>query len=272
MDGPHHLGEPIGKMARNIALSLALTIALVLAAALTFAPAKSPLVVEKDNLPKPDSGNSEVQSLKKSNAANSLIGTGARDVGGGVVATIMAPGETVERIAAQTPPEPANPVFEHGALPDDQKRWRIVFNSVITAAGMFELADMTIILPGIDIVFPDEKCSTNNGKEWPCGTVARTAFRAYVRNRAINCHLPVNRPDKTIVADCLLQGEDPAAWLVSQGWARADESSPWKQLETAARNAGLGIFGNPPAGVPTSGSAAGDSDQPNSAIRPELFQ
>jgi endonuclease YncB( thermonuclease family) len=265
-------------MARYVALALALTVALVLVAVLIFAPVKNPLVVEKDILPKPTSGNADMQSVERSNAAKSLVGTGARDVGGGMVATIVAPGETLERIEAQTSPEPANPVFEPAnpdfepvALPDDQKRWRIVFNSVITAAGMFELNGMTIILPGIDIVSPDEKCSINNGREWPCGAAARTAFRAYVRNRAINCHLPIDRPDKAIVAECLLQGEDPAAWLVSQGWARAMENSPWEELETAARNAGLGIFGRPPAGAAINGGAAGNAD-PNSKIRPAPFQ
>ena len=105
---------------------------------------------------------------------------------------------------------------------------------------------MTLTLPGIEIVAADETCTSPSGQEWPCGMAARTAFRAYLRGRALNCHLPDAPSDEDIATECLLQGEDPALWLVSQGWARAKPDGPFGLQAEAAELARLGIFGQPP--------------------------
>ena len=185
------------------------------------------------------------------------VQSASRDVGSGMVASPIAVGTVLERIEADAPPVKAEESNFGKALPANaQKRWRVVYNSVITAAGVFDLNGMSIVLPGIDVVSADENCTTSSGRNWPCGTAARTAFRAYVRNRALNCHLPVSRQDKAIVAECLLQGADPAEWLVAQGWARAVPGSPLEKLGKQARETALGIFGNPPVGVGPSSAVA----------------
>ena len=70
------------------------------------------------------------------------------------------------------------------------KRWRLVHQPVATAAGILQAGGVTMVLPGIDVVAVNETCTSPVGQTWPCGMAARTAFRAYLRGRALNCHLP----------------------------------------------------------------------------------
>ena len=238
-------------MARVVPLLLASILGVFLAAALAFAPKP---IVNPEQETKVSSHGTVKTSAKNGGEDGAKVGapvqSASRDVGSGMVASPVEPGTILERIEPAEAPVKTEEAFI-GKFPpaDAQKRWRVVFNSVITAAGVFELNGMSIVLSGIDIVSADETCKTNGGSDWPCGSAARTAFRAYVRNRALNCHLPVSRQDKAIVAECLLQGADPAEWLVAQGWARAAVDGPFDGLEKQAREKLNGIFGSPPAGV-----------------------
>jgi endonuclease YncB( thermonuclease family) len=144
--------------------------------------------------------------------------------------------------ALAAPAKPAPPP-DPDSLP---KRWRLVHQPVATAAGVFDIEGVTIVLPGLDTVLPNETCTDASGSSWPCGMGARTAFRAYLRGRSMNCKLPDQRPDDAILGECLLQGDDPAAWLVKNGWARAKVDGPYASLESEARSAKRGIFGSRP--------------------------
>jgi hypothetical protein len=119
-----------------------------------------------------------------------------------------------EPMSALAAPAPPAPQPDPDSLP---KRWRLVHQPVATAAGVFEIEGVTIVLPGLDTLPTNETCTDANGTSWPCGMGARTAFRAYLRGRSINCKLPDQRPDEAILGECLLQGDDPAAWLVPRG-------------------------------------------------------
>jgi endonuclease YncB( thermonuclease family) len=245
-------------MARLFPLLLAAVLAAVLAASLAYAPKPVANLEQVVSKPGADAtmpaGTPEAPETKGSGqpvakAANP-VQSASRDVGSGMVASPVAPGTVLERIEPVAPPaEVEEPAPRNTLSSDAQKRWRVVFNSVITAAGVFDLNGMSIVLPGIDVVTADEKCTTIDGRSWPCGMAARSAFRAYVRNRALNCHLPLSRPDKAIVAECLLSGADPAEWLVAQGWARASPGSAYEGLGKTARETTRGIFGSPPTGV-----------------------
>ena len=143
-------------------------------------------------------------------------------------------------LAAPAPPPPPP---EPDSLP---QRWRLVHQPVATAAGILEAGGMTMVLPGIDVVAVNETCTSPSGQPWPCGMAARTAFRAYLRGRALNCHLPDVRTETGILAECLLQGEDPALWLISRGWAKAKPDGPFGAEGQAAEQAQRGIYGQPP--------------------------
>lgn len=144
--------------------------------------------------------------------------------------------------ALAAPAKPAPPA-DPNTLP---KRWRLVHQPIATAAGVFDIEGVTIVLPGLDTVPTNESCVDTNGISWPCGMGARTAFRAYLRGRSLNCRLPDQRPSDAILGECLLQGDDPAAWLVRNGWARAKVNGPYAALESEARTAKRGIYGARP--------------------------
>ena len=174
----------------------------------------------------------------------------ARNVGGGVVAVPEGTGEPLERIEPlPQPTAPAPPKATEPLKIKQVMRWRLVYNSVISAAGVFDLNGTALVLPGIDIVPTNETCTAPNGTEWPCGMVARTAFRNFVKGRAITCKVPDVPAQQAFSAECLLSGQDMAGWLVEQGWARAKTATLYVDLETGARQGQRGIFGNPPRGV-----------------------
>ncbi len=174
----------------------------------------------------------------------------SRNVGGGVVASPLLSEGPLERVASLPQPTPPTTADAEAAIPEKQfLRWRLVFNAIATSAGILQSGDMALILPGIDVVSADEICATVAGGYWPCGMVARTAFRNYLQGRALNCHLPEGGHDKAIVTECLLQGQDPAIWLVERGWARTSPDSPLAAIAEKAKATNRGIYGQPPAGV-----------------------
>ena len=89
------------------------------------------------------------------------------------------------------------------------------------------------------------KPATHEGVSWPCGVRARTAFRLWLRGRALVCQLP-DEEQAVTSARCRLGKQDAGAWLVANGWARAAPDGPYVQAEEKARAAKMGIFGGPP--------------------------
>lgn len=177
-----------------------------------------------------------------------LEGASSRDIEGGPLNDTRA-ASTLQRDEPRKPLSTlAAPILPAPPLDPDKlpRRWRMIHQAVATAAGILDVDGMTIVLPGIDVVAVDETCVTRSGDRWPCGMAARTAFRAYLRGRAMNCHVPDARLDTTILTECLLQGEDPSLWLVRNGWARAKATSPFVLTEESARVAAVGIYGAPP--------------------------
>lgn len=174
----------------------------------------------------------------------------SRNVGNGIVATPLLGEGPLERIASvpQATP-PAAPSIEPTVPEKQSLRWRLVFNAVATSAGILQIGESALVLQGIDVVPAEETCATPTGGNWPCGMVARTAFRNYLQGRALNCHLPARIRDKAIVTECLLQGQDPAVWLVEHGWARNNADASLASVGEAAKASKRGIYGQPPVGV-----------------------
>jgi endonuclease YncB( thermonuclease family) len=116
----------------------------------------------------------------------------------------VEPRAPLSQIAAPALPAPPMPVED---LP---KKWHQVGNGIASAAGIIEAGTVSITLSGLDTLTVDETCTAPSGEVWPCGMVARTAFRGYLRSRTLNCELPEGLIDTAIAAECLLAGEDPA--------------------------------------------------------------
>jgi endonuclease YncB( thermonuclease family) len=258
-------------MLRHIKMALAAAIGLMIVAALVSAPSSLAPKPDVDSgtglaLEVPDDSEQARVSAKPA-LPGSVSGGIARNVGGGLIAAADVTGGSLERIEAL--PQPAMPAPAEAKKPNTIMRWKLVYNSVISAAGVFELNGNVLVLPGIDIVSANETCSAPDGTRWPCGMVARTAFRNYVKGRAITCRMPDAPSQQSAAAECLLAGQDMAAWLVEQGWAHAKPATLYTDLETAAKNSKRGIHGNPPRGVEAvSQTAVIDSSQAETGTKP----
>lgn len=129
---------------------------------------------------------------------------------------------------------------------DDDAPMQLIHRPVAVAAGRFDSGGRVIDLLGIEIIPVDEQCQTPDAETWPCGMQARTAFRSWLRSRAVMCRLPKDDSGASIATTCTLGGEDAALWLVKNGWARARVGSAYEDAGRAAIEAHAGIFGARP--------------------------
>ena len=155
----------------------------------------------------------------------------------------------LERIAPREPLTPVE-VKETGPRPT------LLHKPVVVAAGEMAFQEGSLRLKGLLVTEPEETCVALDGSLWPCGIVARTAFRNFVGGRSLSCMLPNGEFEENLVVSCLVGREDPAAWLVSNGWARAFFGSNYADLQRNAEAQGLGLYGADPRG----GTAIPDSN------------
>jgi endonuclease YncB( thermonuclease family) len=136
------------------------------------------------------------------------------------------------------------------ATVETQAQVERLFNPIVVAAGTIKAGGRDIALAGIEAPTFDERCGEGDGV-WPCGRMARAALRRFVRGRAIECEVPAGAGALPERATCRVAGEDLAAWLVAQGWAKRD-GDLYGEEEDAAREAKLGLWGE--------GKRAGQAD------------
>ncbi|WP_352127071.1 thermonuclease family protein [Mesorhizobium sp. dw_380] len=148
----------------------------------------------------------------------------------------VEPREPLSKLALAMPPKPK--------MPDDWNGTKL-FQPVAPAAGLIEAKGYSVAVSGIDVIKQDETCTTD-GKSWPCGIRARTAFRAFLRGRAVACTVPPEGGRDRIAAQCRIGKHDVGQWLVENGWARAAEGGPYVEAGEKARNEKKGIFGPAP--------------------------
>lgn len=123
----------------------------------------------------------------------------------------------------------------------------LLHRPVATAAGRLEAAGHVIALDGIAAVEPDETCRAADGSSWPCGMVARTALRNWLRGRAVECTVGEPPARDAVTSACNLGGEDVAMWLVENGFATAVPGGPYEQAGEDAKAQRRGIFGPGPS-------------------------
>lgn len=155
------------------------------------------------------------------------------------------------QVAPPAPPPPPVPV-------DNTAKPKLLYRPMAVAAGTVEASGYRIAIEGINVVPPEETCAVDGGTSWPCGMAARTAFRNWLRSRAIECNVPDQPQEELVSTQCKLGATDLAAWLVDNGWARASDGSSLAGNMKKAEEAKLGIFGSPPPSLP----AAGDLPSP----------
>jgi endonuclease YncB( thermonuclease family) len=131
-------------------------------------------------------------------------------------------------------------------LPRRPKNHGRIFRPLISEAGRVTGSGLTVTIAGIEVTPSDETCVDTGGRNWPCGMRARSAFRSFVRGRALACDLPEELTEKHYTTACSLGTQDVGAWLVKHGWARALPGGSYQEAGEAARAGGKGIFGPAP--------------------------
>ncbi|WP_062228858.1 thermonuclease family protein [Aureimonas frigidaquae] len=138
--------------------------------------------------------------------------------------------------AVQSPP--AGPAQDTAADNDG----RTFLRPVAATATSFEAEGMTVRLRGLQPIGAQARCASG-GATVPCGAQARTALRGWLRGRSIRCDVPPeSSAGQTLDARCTLGGEDVAAWLVRQGWAKPQPGSPYQAEAEAAQRAQRGLW------------------------------
>jgi endonuclease YncB( thermonuclease family) len=152
--------------------------------------------------------------------------------------------------------EPRAPLSELGQAKQLQVRkpadWdgTSLHRPVSNAAGTFEAMGYSVTVAGTEPVGADETCNFK-GASWPCGARARTAFRSFLRGRAVICALPAGAEPGAITAECRIGTDNMGEWLVENGWARAATGGPYAELGEKAQSAAKGVYGPPPVSIET---------------------
>jgi endonuclease YncB( thermonuclease family) len=173
----------------------------------------------------------------------------------------VEPRAPLSDLALAGPPKP--PKLK---MPDDWNGTKL-FQPVAPAAGVIEAKGYSVAISGIDIVRQDETCA-DGGKSWTCGTRARTAFRAFLRGRAVVCTVPPEGGRDLIAAECRVGNQDVGQWLIENGWARAANDGPYVEAGEKARKARKGIFGPAPSlsGLPPAPAPVAATAQPTQPV------
>ena len=140
----------------------------------------------------------------------------------------------------------------------------LLFQPVAEAAGIIVAGGRTITISGTEPIPDGEMCGRQIGGTWPCGRAARSAFRAFLRGRAVTCDFPEGEVPDQLTTSCRLGPRDIGAWLVENDWARAAGDAYAKQAK-AAEDAARGLFGNGPASLPAAPSGLNVAPSPASS-------
>lgn len=144
----------------------------------------------------------------------------------------------LERIEARQPL--SDPVAKPERVPS------VLRHPVALAAGLIQFDGNRLLqLDGLVSQAAERTCDAT-GKSWPCGMVARTAFRNFLRARALLCNVPKDGWKGTLTTTCTVNSADPAAWLAENGWAEVPAGSPLEDRVEAAKKSRLGFFGDDP--------------------------
>ncbi len=100
-------------------------------------------------------------------------------------------------------------------------------------------------LHGIDAVELHQTCREPDGREWPCGRLARAHLRKLVHDRSLTCRTIDEDRYGRIVARCIAEnGMDIGERMVRDGWAVAHvrHSPVYVMAERDAHDARRGIW------------------------------
>ncbi len=146
-------------------------------------------------------------------------------------------GQPLEREAAPQPEKKPQLVAENGIdLP----------RPVAESAGILGFGDKRLQLAGLTPTPVNKMCSSPDGASWPCGMLAKTNFRLFLRLRTVHCDLGNAQWTGTATAACRIGAQDLSEWLIESGWAEAADGSPFSEAGAKARETKIGLYGSDP--------------------------
>lgn len=163
--------------------------------------------------------------------------------------TIAPPEIKQHELERIDPRQPLGPIGSAHVPSQGPVKETVLHRPLVTGAGAFEAMGYRIMLPGLIATAATKICGEGDAA-WPCGIHARTAFRNWLRGRALACVVPPAPPPEQVVTPCSLGKIDAGAWLVEQGWALADPADDrYAGLGVEARSAGRGLYGAGPSAL-----------------------
>ncbi|WP_454744377.1 thermonuclease family protein [Ciceribacter selenitireducens] len=150
---------------------------------------------------------------------------------------LAAEPQKLERIEPRAP-------LDTGELETERVKVVLLPRPESVAAGLIAFGPRNLKLADIATTDRMRMCPTAKGGDWPCGMVARTQQRLFLRNRTIACETDSADWKGMIEARCRVGELDIAKWLAENGWAEAPAGSPLAALTNKARTERRGLFGN----------------------------
>lgn len=145
--------------------------------------------------------------------------------------------------------DPLSPIGRAHVPSEGPPKEMVLHRPLVRQAGMFEAMGYRIVLPGLVVTAETQFCGEGDAA-WPCGIHARTAFRNWLRGRALACVVPPAPPTEPVITPCMLGKSDAGAWLVAQGWVLSDPADGrYDELEQDARELRRGLHGAGPPGA-----------------------
>ncbi len=271
MGGAHRLGKPVVRLLQLVLAVLAVPamVALVVLGGRVLQPVQGSVVVDEidpgtEAVPE-EPATSAIPKIQPVEPPVHSPPVHSRAIDPEAIAPPPLAPEDLERVEPRPPLSDlalAGPPKPRGRRAVDDWGGTKLFQPVASAAGLIEANGYSVAVSGIDIVRQDETCS-EDGKSWACGIRARTAFRSFLRGRAVACKVPPEADRALIAAECRIGRLDVGQWLVENGWARATAGGPYVEAGDKARADKKGIFGAapdlgglPPAPMPVAAPTA----------------
>ena len=239
MGGTDHLGQPIGKFAlRFLILALVLIVGILGAVVLVQKgqariAAEAAATAAAEARAREEAEQAEKAAAQAAPEALTTAGAQPSAAGPALASDASTDAALPAKSEAQKAAEPAAPAFQ------------VIARPAIVAAGVLETTRGRVTLKDIAPLDPAETCGQGTST-WPCGQLAATQFRRFLRGRSVTCDIADPDWQGEVTARCTLGKEDVGGWLVEQGWARAQPGSMYDEAGRKAEADRRGIFAPDP--------------------------
>jgi endonuclease YncB( thermonuclease family) len=114
----------------------------------------------------------------------------------------------------------------------------------VTDGDTIRIGETRIRLEGIDAPELSQTCTREDGTEWRCGELAKTALSQKIANQPVRCKISGTDTYRRSLGTCSVGNLNLNQWLVQSGWAVAYQrySKAYVADEREARRRRLNIW------------------------------